>query len=224
MKSLLLAGIATVSLAFTSPAHSTALLTSAIGYTGPAFTIPSFYGDPNNFLYFNGPLSIGNGVTISSNAPSQSDIGVISYSLADNGELVSSPFIGLDDDTSTMTLTFATPIKSFGLGINYAIGTSEFLTNNPVISAFDSNNVLIASYNLEALAPIRTPGGIDQFQFRGITSTGEAISSFQLSGAFIVGQAQLATSVPEPATWILMLVGLGATTLVLRRQRHSERA
>ncbi len=221
MRRLAWTGIAALSLVCAAPAYSTALLTSAAGYTGPAFTIPSFYGDPNNFLYFNGPLSIGNGVTISSNAPLQSDIGVGSYGLADNGELANSPYIGVDDGTSTITLVFDTPVTSFGFGVNYSVKSGAPEGSSPVISAYSASNVLIASYDLEALAPIRMPGSVDQFQFRGIASTGAPIATFQLTGAYLVGQAQLAASVPEPVTWGVMLIGLGATTLLQRRRRES---
>ena len=228
MRLFLNVGVIAAALAMATPAQSTTLLTSAVGYTGPQFTIPAFYGDHNNFLYFTGPLSLGGGVSIKSNAPNQSDIGVIGagkYGLSSNGNIVNSPYVGVDDGKSTMTITFDTPVASFGLGVTYAVNADGTIPDNPagafgndpVISAYDASNALIASYDLLKLAPISTPNGIDQFQFRGISSTGSPISSFQMSGAFIAGQAQLA--VPEPATWVLLLAGLGAATFVARRGR-----
>ena len=230
MKIYLNLGIVAAALSMAAPAQSTTLLTSAVGYTGTQFTIPAFYGDPANFLYFTGPLSLGSGVSIKSNAPNQSDIGVIStggYGLSSNGNIFSSPYIGLDDGKSTMTITFDTPVASFGLGITYAVNADGTIPDNPagsfgndpVISAYDASNALIASYDLLKLAPISTPNGTDQFQFRGISSTGAPISSFQMSGAFISGQAQLA--VPEPATWVLLLTSLGVATFVAGRGRRS---
>ena len=223
-------GVVATALALATPARSTTLLVSAVGYSGPNFTIPAFYADPKNFLYFTGPLSLGNGISIKSDAPLQSDIGVIGasgYGLNTNGNIINSQYIGLDDGKSTMTITFSNPVASFGLGVNYAVNADGTIPdtiagnagNDPVISAYDAGNALIASYDLRTLAPISTPNGIDQFQFRGISSTGALISSFQMSGAFIVGQAQLA--VPEPATWVLLLGGLGAAICVARRGRSS---
>ena len=220
--------IAAFLVAIAHPASSTTLRTTAIGYTGPALTIPAFYGDPNNFLFFSGTLPIGNGNTITTTAPAESDIGVIGgpdgYSLNANGHIYNSPYVGLDDNSSTITLKFAVPTQSFGLGVNYAVTTGGTISgSDPTIAAYDINNVLIASYDLETLAPIRTPGGADQFQFRGIDSTDAKIASFTLSGAFIVGQAQLASAVPEPATWALLLLGLGATALLIRRGQTGQR-
>ena len=119
MKKYLNLGVVAAALGIASPAQSTSLLTSAVGYTGTQFTIPAFYGYPANFLYFTGPLSLGSGVSIKSNAPNQSDIGVIGtgrYGLSNNGNIFSSPYIGLDDGKSTMTITFDTQLLVSALG------------------------------------------------------------------------------------------------------------
>ena len=213
-------GVALAGLAMAAPAQSTALLTSAVGYTGPSLRIPMLYS--SDYTYLNGPVSLGNGITFSSDAPNQSSIGRggDGYYLDANGTTLLSYTIGLEDAVSTITLNFDAPVVSFGLAVNYAVtDQNTIIGNDPVISAYDSNQVLIASYDLEILAPIRTPSGIDQFAFRGITSSGAPISSFHLSGAFIVARGELETSVPEPATWAVLLAGLAITSLVLRTGR-----
>ncbi len=45
-----------------------------------------------------------------------------------------------------MTLTFDTPVQSFGTLINYARFSDGKVHPDPVISAYDSANMLIASY------------------------------------------------------------------------------
>lgn len=188
--------------------------------------VPGSYGF--DFTYTNGPIDIGNGVTFSSTVPDLSSFGTntsadaaagyTAYSFTDNGTTVHTVTVGLEDTVSTVTLRFAVPVESFGAPINYAIQSNAAVGNDPVISAYDSLGGLIASYDLETTAPIRTPGGVDTFAFRGISSTGALISSFTLSGASIAAQAQLTASVPEPATWAILLAGMGAIGLITRRR------
>lgn len=47
-------GVALAGLAMAAPAQSTALLTSAVGYTGPSLRIPMLYS--SDYTYLNGPV------------------------------------------------------------------------------------------------------------------------------------------------------------------------
>ncbi len=96
--------------------------------------------------------------------------------------------------------------------------------NGIQIDAFDASNVLIASNNFFG------PGaGVGTFADLSVTAAG--IKSFTLyqpaSGAgdgvlfdnlsFDVG------AVPEPATWMMMLMGFGVIGAAMRRKRHNVR-
>lgn len=201
-------------------ASAATLLTSSVGYTGPVLNLSSY----NSIYTFTpGPVVLPGGITYSSTSTS-SVIGKGGYGLQQNGTSINALIVGTNSPTATITFNFATAVSSFGGGMNYSLLFGSGLPdgNNPVISAYDSLNGLIASYDLFALAPINTPGGIDAFQFRGIDGGGTPIASFTISGGFaiIAGEARAVTAVPEPSTWAMMLIGFGAVGYATRRRRR----
>ncbi len=207
-------------LAVTGTASAATLLTSDAGYTGPGLHIGSI-GDPY-YLFTGGPVALPGGVTFASTT-TFSVIGSGGYGLAGNGSS-SGPIIGLNSSSDTMTLTFDTAVASFGLGINYA----PTFYGTPVIAAYDGGGALIASYDLAALAPISTPGGLNAFAFRGIDGGGTAIKSFSLSGAYIIASASreappvVGGTVPEPSTWAMLIVGFGFVGASMRNRRTAR--
>lgn len=216
--------IATAAVLAASQASAQVLLTSSAGYTGPVLDLTAYNGP---YTFTAGPLALPGGVTYSSTS-SNSVVGFGGYGLQQNGSLVNALIVGTNSPTATVTFNFATPVSMFGGDMNYSLRFSDSLPDgtNPTISAFDSLNGLIASYDLFALAPISTPGGIDAFQFRGIDGGGTLISSFTITGGFsvIAGQANAVGNVPEPATWAMMLIGFGAVGYSVRRRRRSGTA
>jgi hypothetical protein len=64
----------------------------------------------------------------------------------------------------------------------------------------------------------------DYFAFRGIDGQGTGISRFVFSGAYIAMQVngtadvQPPPAVPEPASWLMMIVGFGAVGAMARRR------
>lgn len=204
-------------------AQASSLLTSSVGYTGPALT---FLASQNvEYFYTNGPTALGNGISFTSTVDQGSSIGRgdvpsdVYFGLADNGRAQNVVTIGLESVNSEfMTLTFTDAVQSFGALMNYARFSDGTPHANPVISAYDSANNLIASYDLEALAPIITPGATDQFAFRGILSSGALIKSFRLGGSQIIATGAVAGAVPEPATWALMIVGFGMVGASMRKR------
>ncbi|MEO9468873.1 PEPxxWA-CTERM sorting domain-containing protein [Parasphingorhabdus sp.] len=221
MKKLLVASAA-LSFAFVAtPASAAALLTSDAGYAGPSLNIGSFADMGFNFT--DGPLALPGGITYSSTSTS-SVIGNGSYGLQENGESTTN-IIGTNSPTATVTLTFDDAVSSFGAFMNYSVQFSDGLPDgdNPVISAFDINDNLIGSYDLFALAPIVTPGGVDAFEFRGIDGEGVGIKSFTLAGGFLIARSEAAMgAIPEPATWAFMIFGFGAIGGAMRRQRKAN--
>lgn len=219
---ILFRAIAIATTAFLAAGQASAqLLTSSAGYTGPVLDLTAY----NSFYTFtSGPVALPGGITYSSTS-SSSVIGFGGYGLQQNGSLPTALIVGTNSPSATVTFSFASPVSMFGGDMNYSLLFSNGLPdgNNPVISAFDSLNGLIASYDLFALAPISTPGGVDAFEFRGIDGGGTPIASFTISGGFavIAGQVGAVGSVPEPATWAMMLIGFGAVGYSARRRRRS---
>ena len=219
--------IGTAAILAAGQASAQALLTSNAGYTGPVLNLTAFNGP---YTFTGGPVALSGGITYSSTS-ADSVIGFGGYALQQNGFLPTALIVGTNSQTATVTFNFATPVSMFGGDMNYSLlfNTSLPDGNNPVISAFDSLSNLIASYDLFTSAPISTPGGIDAFRFRGIDGGGRQISSFTISGGYAVIAGQVGDvgqvgSVPEPATWAMMLIGFGAVGYSVRRRRRSGNA
>lgn len=210
--------LATIAIA--SPAKAVGmLLTTDTGYDGLSLDLSAYKNGSYNFTF--GPRPIPGGITFTSNngggnSGQGSVLGQGVYGLANNGSFDANPvYAGLDSATGFMSFAFANPQKSFGAFLNYVPG----LPQQPTISTYDSANNLLSSFNLATLAPVSTPGGLNQFQFRGISEDAAIISSFRLSGSFLLaaGTASGAvptppqsTSVPEPFTIVGTLIGVAA--------------
>lgn len=210
--------IATALVLASAPASAASLMTSSAGYTGPTLDIADI-GQPF-YLFTAGPVALPGGVTYTaSNAAAV--IGTGGYGLNENG-VSTSPIVGVNGGSSWIDLTFDTAVAMFGGGFNYALISGRPVGGNPVISAFDESDNLIASYDLFALAPIVTPGGLDAYAFRGIDGEGQMIKRFRMQGGFIILSATTlgdSGAVPEPATWALMISGFGLVGFAARRRR-----
>jgi hypothetical protein len=147
-------------------------------------------------------------------------LGTGGYGLNENGSATTTPIIGTNGTTNVITLTFDNPVAAFGAGFTYAVINNQPVGNAPLISAFDSNGGLIASYDLEALAPIRSGGTNNFFLFRGIDGQGTGIKSFTMQGAFVIAAGSFTNAaVPEPASWAMLIAGFGLTGAAMRRRR-----
>jgi hypothetical protein len=205
------------------------LLTSEVGYTGPGLDLTPYATGSFNFTY--GPTPIPGGITFTSNVispnnPSGSVIGQGTYGLGPNGAFDTNPvYAGLDGPDGYMTFSFANAVQSFGAFLNYAPGFGA----NPTISTYNGST-LLSSFDLST-APggaISTPGGLNQFQFRGISEESALITSFRLGGSYILATGTAngslpvpATDVPEPFTIIGTLVG-GSAALRMRKKLKSS--
>jgi hypothetical protein len=197
--------------------HATeSLTTNPAGYTGPTLNLSAFATGNYNFTF--GPVSLPGGMTFTANPGGSggypyggnsgqgSVIGQGGYGLGGNGSFGGNAvYIGVDSGTGYDTLSFAAPVSQFGAYWNYAPGYGD----NPTLTTFDGLGNAIASFDLASLAPISTPGGFNQFEYRGIVATSAEIKSIQFGGSYLLLAATPTgvSGAPEPATWALMLAG-----------------
>ncbi|MBL8773534.1 MAG: PEP-CTERM sorting domain-containing protein [Phenylobacterium sp.] len=207
-----------------APAGAAALLTSDAGYTGPILDFGAYSGQ--FYVFTAGPLSLPGGITYSSESPG-SVLGIGGYGLNGNGSSETTNIIGTNDPGAFVTLEFDTAVAMFGGGFNYAAdGNGTPLYDAVIMRAFDDADVLIAEYDIGDLAPISTPGAVDAFAFRGIDGGGRLIKRFEFGGSYAILAAQATETggVPEPGTWVLMILGFGAAGAMLRRRRLAPTA
>ena len=232
MKTKLMAmGVALTMLFAGAAQASTSLTSSAAGYSGPTLNLTAYANGMYNFTF--GPVPVANGFTFianpgcsggypcGGNSGKGSVIGQGGYGLGANGSFGGpAVYIGVDSGTGYDQLQLASPVSQIGFYFNYAPGFGSDAT----ISTLDKNYNVVDSYDLTTLAPISTPGGFNQFEFRGIISTATDIYGLQFGGNYILvaGSPTGAATVPEPATWAVMLVGFGGLGLALRSSRRRQ--
>jgi hypothetical protein len=205
------------SLALVCSQASAVLTTSDVGYAGAVLDLSGQTGTGYNFTF--GPVALPNGITFTAapggggNSGQGSVLGQGGYGLGANGGFGGDAvYAGLDSGSGYMDFTFSSAITEFGVYANYAPG----IGNNPTITAIDSSNNVVESYDLTVDAPISTPGGFNQFEFRGIKSS-TAFTTFRLSGGYIIAAGSpTGDAVPEPAT--MAVIGLGLAAIARRRK------
>jgi PEP-CTERM motif len=133
------------------------------------------------------------------------------YGFGLNGRWSGLTMAGTNDESSTMTFDFSSPVSAVGGFINYVPRTGT-----PVISVYDSTDTLIESYTLN----FSTGGGSNTGFFYGF-SEATPIKYFDLSGAYIgLTNLTAATSaVPEPSTWAMMLLGFAGVGFMAYRRK-----
>lgn len=204
-------------------AANAALLTTDVGYTGLGLDLSAYATGDYNFTF--GPEPIPGGITFTrdpntaSNSGNGGVLGQGSYGLGANGSFGGDAvYAGLDGAEGWIRFTFDTAQTSFGVFANYAPGVGS----DPMIRVLRADLSVIEQYNLATDAPISTPGGFNEFEFRGITSD-ESFMVFELANSYILatGTENGIPPVPEPETYALMLLGLGAIGIVARRRQRS---
>jgi hypothetical protein len=118
-----------------------------------------------------------------------------------------------------VSLAFSTSLTHIGAFMNYEPNASV----TPFLRAYNAMDELIASFALDVLAPISTPGVNDASLFRGIEYAG-GIRRLELSGSnlaamdFVVRAGSGPVPVPEPTAWALLLLAL--PVVMVRRGRR----
>lgn len=206
---------------------ATTLITTNAGYTGPGLDLSAHANGNYNFTF--GPIAV-DGFTFTAapggggNSGQGSVVGQGSYGLAANGSFGGDAvYIGVDSGTGYAQLVLnGGPVSQIGFFMNYAPGVG----NNATIEALDAMGNVFASYDIATLAPISTPGGFNQFEFRGIASDASDIYGLRFGGNYILVTGTvdgIPGVVPEPSTWAMLILGFGAVGASLRRRQRTVR-
>jgi hypothetical protein len=202
------------------------LLTSNAGYTGRGLNLAAFATGTYNFTFgpvladgfiFTAAPGGSGGFPPGGNSGQGSVIGQGGYGLGGNGQFGgAATYIGVDSGTGFAQLLGTTGYSQMGFYFNYAPGVGDA----PVISTLDSGGNVIDSFDLAALAPISTPGGFNQFLFRGVSySDSTLIYGMRFGGSYILATGTPNGVVPEPASWAMLIAGFGLVGATLRRRR-----
>ncbi|HEU4968924.1 PEPxxWA-CTERM sorting domain-containing protein [Sphingomonas sp.] len=215
-----------LSIGATAPANAiTNLLTSDVGYSGPGLNLSAFQNGNYNFTF--GPITVDQYTFTAApggggNSGLGSVVGQGSYGLNGNGSFGGDAvYIGVDSATGYAQLMLnGGPVSQLGFFMNYA---APPFGDDPTIWALDALGNPFASFDLATLAPISTPGGFNEFEFRGISSDSADIYGLRFGGSYILvtgtANGEVIGGVPEPATWAMFLLGFGAIGFTMRRRR-----
>jgi hypothetical protein len=214
--------LASLILCLGSSANAT-LITTDVGYSGVGLDLTSYQNGNYNFTF--GPVVLPGGITFTAapggggNSGLGSVIGQGSYGLGSNGSFGGDAvYIGVDSATGYADLTFSSAVSSFGAYINYC---PSCVGDNTFISALDEFDNVLETWDLSVSAAISTPGGFNDFRFRGIDLGASSFSKFRFGGNYILlaatpdGSPDGRPTVPEPST--LAIFALGIMGLISRR-------
>ena len=113
------------------------------------------------------------------------------------------------------TFNFATPVKAFGFYIN---GLQTSLVAQQTVTFSDGSTQLI---NFPSAVQGALGGG---GAFIGFTDFGKSVSSVTVNvtnDIIAIDDLRFLSGAPEPATWAMMILGIGAVGFAMRRRRQA---
>jgi opacity protein-like surface antigen len=135
------------------------------------------------------------------------------YGFSSNGFWSGISMIGLDRPTGYFTIDFASPISAFLGELNWTTGNAS----NGSIEIYGLNG-LLESLTLESNGANAVAPG-----FRGFSRATNEITSVRFNNEYI-GVRNISTlsaaAVPEPATWLMMILGFAAIGGTMRRRQR----
>ena len=191
-----------------------AFITSSTDILPPQVVV-DFSQFSSGFTFTSSPVQVGGlvgeDITYSSTS-AFSVVGSGDYDLAGNGQWDATlSFAAINTPADAITFTFNDgPVAAVGAFMNYATDSFGDLT----ITAYNSSNVIIETYDVTTLAPIST-SGTNEGAFRGIALSSNDIASFQISGAFgvltdLTFSRVDPAAVPEPGSLFLLCMGVAS--------------
>jgi hypothetical protein len=215
-RALLAAGVAAIAVGSAAAPASAGIVTSApAGSTFVAFPVMNYFGP--------GPQTFGPGITWSSTNAANQGGSVFGYNagygFGSNGSSFAD-LTGVNDNfafygvSDTMTFSFASPVSQVGAIINWYPDAGDTVH----IDWYDTSNNLLADLVLN------NAGGnvVAPNSYYGFLSSSANIGSFTLTDGYVaaIGGLSLNGGVPEPATWAMMLIGLGGLGAMMRSRRR----
>lgn len=228
IRSILVAATAALALTAGGMAHAApVLITSDAGYTGPELDLTGY--DTGNYNFTFGPVAVGE-FTFTADIPNSNSgqgavVGQGGYGLGGNGSFGDDAvYIGVDGPSGWGQLLGTTAYSTIGFYFNYYTPWQDLFEGEaPYISTLDINGNVLATFFLEDDAPISTPGGFNQFEFRGIQHDTAEVYGLRFGGSYILAAGSASGTIPggipEPSTWAMMLLGFGSLGAVLRQRR-----
>lgn len=139
-------------------------------------------------------------------------------------------FAAVSTSDAALRLTFLRPISAFSAFVNYVPpGFNDYLA--PLLRAYAADGSLLASFDVDALAPIRTPGATNAGAWRGFTLATASVAYVEFGRGGVVlddatfrmdGAASPPAVVPEPGSLVLIALGIGGVGLVARRRKPTR--
>jgi hypothetical protein len=127
----------------------------------------------------------------------------------------------LAEGLAGITFTFASPIKAFGID-TIGVGSSGYPTDISFVTADGTSPILSSIYQVfydgVYFAGLTDTAGFDSLTIYGIDGVPQVINPAAYDSLRF--SASLA-GVPEPAAWLMMIVGVGGVGAVLRRRRRT---